>query len=471
MVDGIAFHELGHLLTNRKLKNNIYKRFLYRVEKDEHITAVLNEALADWYIEEDGSSGGAIYRFIEISKVDIKRATRCFWIYLSDCWFVEDDKKDVFKLRTDVMTGLALKFLNTDGSVDFIKMQSMIKDVCRFLFNEYNSIGMKSMNIIKKGHYYDKTGKNITYKELEKIAILEYNEKYPNNTTEDIAKLEIDYGYWDIVWEYVKMSEEIETKIDKFFIDKGRRTTFKILNKFGGNESLSNKFNSLREYIYSRYKELGVLKEPEKPNIHAIVNKISDEINLSSRHKKRVLSEFDTIISGKCRPYICNLRGRADPFIRVLQEMLFRIGFLNIITPAITFGGSYNLVLEGGYFHIKKLLEIIKKELEMNMYEHIDKMVINNKYLDITLGLLDMIRFSSGRRLRLKIKSIEHRVMGNQIFELYIPFHSGKMDMNTINAIDKINSTFRIHEELLRPQWTTIDRKFIELLAESLIQK
>jgi len=489
MDDGVKWHEIGHLINHTDM-NRVQSAFRSSdiFPGDGHIGHVLFEIMADYASARDGEQG-AMARFAEISETDIERATRCYFTYMSDNFFLDEDEEDFMRLMTNAIVSIAYYFVNPDGSVNFLKLKNEYKQVYETTLNIYKKLCDEQADVIRFAQYevdsqnlnytdlvreildmitskkYDKPGHIFKYSFLEK----KIGEEYQNNnvSSEDLPKLETWFEFWDLLIPYLKKYSKTGWEQSKQkLLEASISLEQIILNDI---IKVKGKFNSLHDYITARSEEIGILKKQHEINISATINKVCGKIRMPATARYYVENEFAKIFADKKYEISIDYNGEKSPFITALQEMMLESGY-GEIKAGMLIGEDFNSEINK-YLLIKNIedeLVILRDQINFDFYSEIDTLCVNKKYLNLKQEiklLLKQITFSKGQTLAQKIKAVEFTPMNKDaLFEVFIPLKKGFMDWNTAQAVWRINQDLRPDEFLL--QWT-IDKTFLEALVEA----
>lgn len=457
MINGIFWHEIGHHLADEM--NPIHVAF--RTNFSEDIGGALVEALADWSPVRGKRKGSFAY-FVELSKTDIRNAAGNIYVNMSDNWFV-DEEAEFLCSQSNVLVGLAYLFINSDGSVDFDRIERDNKKIYDFLQEQFKILSDKALDIVYNAAY-DLGNRIIDYKTLENELYEFYQYGKNASSLEELLKYS---SFWKKVFVYLKKySKEGWDKFQKLLSEENNSVENLILKMADGDNE--KKYKSLRDYIIERSKEIGVIKMPPEINYKAAVQKACNEINMPETVQKKVQARFKKIIEGKSIDVSLNYDGEADPFITILQEMMIKSGYGGI-ESGILMGEFYNpdAASEELKEYISDELENLLDEIESKMYHEIKKLRVNKKYSihSIIKKLLTTISFTDGAKLASKIKSVEYMEFDNDaLMEVFIPLKRGYMDRYTEQAVWKINQDLRPDEFMTQ---CVIDRDFLEALLEA----
>ncbi len=314
MIDGVLWHEMGHVTGGNEI-DLAMETMQASLDYPEFAITVLGEVIADWAPEQNGGKG-AFARFLEIAKTDINRAQREIYVYLSDIWF--DDEK--YSLRNDVLTGLAVSFIENDGSVNFDKINKEINKIFQFTIKSMEYFFEQILQIYKTEVYtiYDDKlkikGDNISHDDLDKAMLEMFKESKKEMSMEELYR---DGDFWDKKLEYLqKNTPNGQKRLDSLpetFAHKLRLDVLKYVT-----ENHPEKYNnSLLEYIYARYREIGMLVDYKK-----IINDVFKKMKLTNKVKERVQRKIKYILSGM--DSFIPAEGKPSPFVNFIQEILLK---------------------------------------------------------------------------------------------------------------------------------------------------
>jgi|GEM_PF-2311577 len=321
MVDGIFWHELGHSMD--KEMDPVLRNMLGSFPNSGSSIHVMNEIIADWAPERNGGKG-AFARFLEIAQKDPQKAHRDIFVYLSDNWFVGDDE-EYLPLLADVLTGLAVSFIEKDGSVNFNRIEKELNNIYQFAIESNTSIANKIMNILKTEKYTINDEKlNIKGINMDTDAMDNaIYEMYKGTKNEmPLEKLYFDGNIWadkiDFLQKYTRNGKK---RLDALLEDSAQKLRMDVLNYVTKNHP--EKYNnSLREYIYARYREIGVLVDPPMVDYKKTSNQIFKKMKLTQIEKEIVQKIIKLILSG----IYCYIpeEDASSPFINFIQEILLK---------------------------------------------------------------------------------------------------------------------------------------------------
>jgi hypothetical protein len=461
MLDGIFWHEVGHHVSHKDM-DPVHHAFRSNIVEGEGVGTVLLEALADW-APARGQSKGAITRFAEIARTDVKRATRDLYVYMSDNWFVDEDE-EFMSLMSNVLVGLAVYFINPDGSVDFARLNKEKEQIYNFFQKRCKVLLDKLLDIVRHATYEIGIHK-VDYKTLEKELYKLYQNTRNARPLEELCKFS---SFWVNMVGYLKKFsragwEQYQAALNE---EAGllEQMILKVITK--GNEDKYK--NSLREYIVARSKEIGLIQLLPEVDSAAAVRAACDAMKMPDKIREQVQTRFEEIDKGKNYDISISYDGEKDPFIAVLQEMMLKSGYGDI-KSGMLIGEYYNAdaSAEERKGYIKDELETLRDQLESEMYLEIDILRVNEKYpiRPMVEELLTTVAFFDGRKLAEKIRSVEYTSLDNDaLMEVFIPLKRGYMDWNTSQAVWRINQDLRPEDFML--QWT-VDKDFLEALIEA----
>ena len=462
MCDGIFWHEQGHHISYNDM-DPIYKAFKTNFCGTGDVGHVLIEGLADWAPQKDHKQG-AFSRFLELSKTDINRATRCLYVYMSDNWFLDEDEEDYMVLMSYVLVGLTVYFIKNDDSIDFDRLTVEKDQIYEVFLKCYNILTEKLISTTRVSKY--NLGREILdYNVLEKKLLKKFKNSHKITT---LKKLRESSSFWLDIFihlrDYSKDGWEQYQSVLKEEAFQLEQMILRFVSK-GNNERYNH---SLKEYVIEHFKEVGILETPPKIDYKSIIQKICGKIKIPKKIQEKVQKRFKEIIDGINYNILIDYDCEKDPFIIVLQEIMLESGY-GEINSGMFIGEYYDLYYSNvkRKKYIKDELETLRNQLESQMYLEIDNLKINKKYYiqRIVEKLLKEITFCNGLKLSEKIKSIECVNFNHDaLMEVFIPLRRGYMDWNTSQAVWRINQDIRPNEYIL--EWT-VDRYFLEALFEA----
>jgi len=462
MVEMIFMHETGHILTYKQLDPVEYA-FQNCFNESDDVLHTLSEMLADWAIEKD-SKKGTISKIVELSKVDIKRATKEFYTLLSDNWFV-DEEEEYLPLFSNCQVGLGSAFICADRSINFKKLEAENGEIYHLLLMIFKDIIHRLLDVIHNAHYNFGVS-TLDYDDLEQ-QVFEMYENSPNakSSIEELRKFTF---YWKNIIGQLDYSQDGWEQFNKVFSEGAAFLEQTILD-FASGGNAQKYGNSLRKFIVERAKETGIIKQLPQVDTALAVQKACKAIGMPDIKQKHVQEKIKKISEGYNYSAEIYYEGEKDSFIEILQEMMFESGYGEIESGMIIDNEYFSdMMLDEQKINIKDELENLLCQLEAEYYLEIDVLRINTKYStmrQIVEELLPTMKFINGNKMAEKIKAIEYIDLNNDaLMEVLIPIYPGYMDWNSIQAVWEINEDLRPDEFMLR--WI-IDKDFLEALSDA----
>ena len=266
MKETILCHELGHGVLQHDLMpmEDIACAEATKAYGETIFTALL-EFLADFAPTHAGIRG-PIQNMIDISKQDKRRATRMYYMYFSDVWFFDTEDTYMY-LYSDVMALILLKYINTDGSVDFAKLEEDIrfdsphvqKDTLTMVGRivELISWGGQEVKTIVSSAKFSLVGGDYDYQYVKKLTYQNFRD---NKVVIDEASYKFVMKYWMCLVKYAKVfSAENGKKLETYLQDLERKTMMKIMILSAGRKTAEAYQYDHRAFIMARMKELGIV--------------------------------------------------------------------------------------------------------------------------------------------------------------------------------------------------------------------
>jgi hypothetical protein len=257
-LDGIIWHEFGHLLA-RKNTDAIYYALGAAIRGDNPVSCTLEELLADWawtppVQRKEGKKSGTIARLLELSTTDEKNASALFYQFMSENWHAREE--DRLPLRSHTYLGLGLCFIDTGGYVDFNLIAREHGNIYAFLLAKFNRFMEKLFCLITRDISFQKNGRMISYHDLEAEILKSWQEKGMAQSIEELRK---QPDYWKQIKAYLKDSKEGWEQFMDMVSQESELLEYDILDLVtGGNTARYD--NSLRSYIIEGSKETGIYK-------------------------------------------------------------------------------------------------------------------------------------------------------------------------------------------------------------------
>ena len=254
MIDGILWHEIGHHISYADMGPE-YLAFHYNFIEDDNIGTVLVEALADWAPEKDEYKG-AFAHFVELSKTDFIQAARNILTYISDNWFVDDEDEEFMSLMSNILVGLAMSFINQDGTVDFDRMEKEKDQIYTFLKTRFKHLVDKLLAVIRNS-YYKMGVQTLSYFDMENELYEMYQKGRNARSIDELHRF--SFFWMNVVGYLEKYSVTGWEQYQNVLNEEACELERMILKEIIKVDEAKYK-NSLREYIVERAKEIGIVK-------------------------------------------------------------------------------------------------------------------------------------------------------------------------------------------------------------------
>jgi hypothetical protein len=252
ILNSTIWHEAGHRVSLMDM-DPLHATFWNNFPEGEGAGTVLIEALADW-APAKGKSKGTFSYFAELAATNPKQADRELYMYMSDNWFV-DDEEEFMSLMSNVLVGLAIFFINTDGSADFERLNKEIEKIYALFQERYKIFLTKIFDVIYQAEYeLDKH--KLNYRELETEI---YNMYQDSKNAMPLDELRRTPAFWINILGYLKKFSQEGWKTYQKIIDKEGEILEQLILKKVSNDNMEKYNHSLREYIVRRAKETGII--------------------------------------------------------------------------------------------------------------------------------------------------------------------------------------------------------------------
>ena len=244
--EGVIVHEVAHQKIDALMNPfHIHVRSAFCCDSD-NVVYTIREAQADWT--------DAIPWFISVAQEKGPEAgARVVWVYLSDNWFLTDDKTNYFVLLTKVLIGLLLPFINPDGSIDFCALNKQNEPINRQLREMMEKIILRLCGLIEISKYQILNFKFDCLK-LENSFFEIFKDKNQEYSKEDLKN---NWKYWHALARMLKLfSFAGKKKMEKVLAEEAADLEAFVLKTAGVKTGIS-----LFEYIYMRFEQLGIYRK------------------------------------------------------------------------------------------------------------------------------------------------------------------------------------------------------------------
>jgi len=250
-INSASFHETGHRRSLLDM-DPLHAAFLNNFPEGEDAGTVLIEALADW-APVRGKLKGTFSYFSELAETDPEQACREIYTYMSDNWFVGEE--EFMSLMSNVLVGLAISFINPDGSVDFKRLNKEIEEIYFLFQGRYKILLTKIFDVIYQAEY-ELGGHKLNYRELEREIFYMYQDSKNAMPLDELRKTP---AFWINIFGYLRKFSQTGWETYQGIIKKEGETLEKLVLKKVSNDNMEKYNNSLREYIVQRAKETGII--------------------------------------------------------------------------------------------------------------------------------------------------------------------------------------------------------------------
>jgi len=286
MEDGVLWNQIGSILFSENL-DPIYVAFRSCLVYDtDGISTIYGSVLFDW-LPKKGRIQGAMSRFCEIAEFDPVRATRDVYMYISDNWFTNED--DFMIRTTNISAGLVIPFINQDASIDFKNMKKEIPVIYDFAFNRLTALCEKLMAIIRKSHYQMGIHK-VDYARMEDQLFKMYSN---TRNARSLEELRLFSPFWVNIHAYLKMFsptgyEEFQAVLTSEAFDFEST----VLDHISDGKA-ARYHNSLREYIFTRFLETGIIPKERERDAFAYLEKVRTNDEYTLVYNRGIICQYN----------------------------------------------------------------------------------------------------------------------------------------------------------------------------------
>jgi len=252
MLYTIFWHECGHHISYKGM-DPIHKALHHNFIENGSVLHVLHEALADW--AQDGDNKGFFSWLLDISHTDINCATRQVYVYMSDNFFDAYDGYKHMSLMSNILVGLAISFINNDGTINFNKLSNEKAQIYNFFQTAYKNIMDKLLDIIQNAEY-DTGIITLDYYSIENELYEMYQQSRNARSVEELHLLSF---FWTNVIHYLqKYSKDGWVKYQNVLNEGAASLELSILNYISkGNEERYQ--YSIKNFIIEKSIDVGII--------------------------------------------------------------------------------------------------------------------------------------------------------------------------------------------------------------------
>ncbi|MFC1616807.1 hypothetical protein ACFL2K_01145 [Candidatus Margulisiibacteriota bacterium] len=266
MGETILYHEFGHGLTQHDLlpTENAAIGEATKIFGENIYTSML-EFMAD-FAPNYQKIIGPIQNMIRISKKDKAKASRMYYMYLSDTWFFDTDDEYMF-IYSDLMALLLLKYIEPNQEIDFSKLEENIlynpnksPDDKPSMFERILDLFVLDTNEIKaiaEDANFKLLDKKLKYNEIRQLMINQFKQ---NDGFVEADSYEFLVPYWTNMLGYISSISDSEGKLKKY-LEKQEKTILKKMLILSAGKKEAEKFEyNHRHFLTNRLKSLGIIQ-------------------------------------------------------------------------------------------------------------------------------------------------------------------------------------------------------------------
>jgi hypothetical protein len=209
-IEGVVYHEIGHkisLFCNSSFDKLHYSRMISSITRCTNYSAkAITEALADWSVEFEGTSGTILF-LAKLAESDSCKARRMLLVYMSDYWFLHYEN-NFMHLYTDIALSLLMPFMD-EFIINFKKIKKVNIIIYNFLCENYKDISDSLLKILKEATFNEPDltqGEEVNYECLKR----KFGNKYISNISNETDRMNESERY-DSFWETAFSSCSTET--------------------------------------------------------------------------------------------------------------------------------------------------------------------------------------------------------------------------------------------------------------------
>ncbi len=265
MGETILYHELGHGITQHDilpLENAAIGEATKII--GENIYTSMLEFLADFAPPCEGIIG-PIQNMLQISKTDILKATRMYYMYLSDTWFF-DTTDEYMYIYSDLMCLILLKYVKPDQSINFEQLEKDIsfeKDrTSKEKLSMFERIlelfiwDTQEIKVIAEKASFTILNNQYDFKKVRSLMIEEFKR---NDGFVKTDSYEFLVPFWTNMLGYVTKISDASEKLKEYIERQEKVTLMKMLILSCGKKKAELYNYDHRKYILDTFKELKII--------------------------------------------------------------------------------------------------------------------------------------------------------------------------------------------------------------------
>lgn len=269
MGETILYHELGHGITQHEILA-VENAAIGEATKifGENIYTSMLEFLADFAPPVEGIVG-PIQNMIRLSKTNLKKATRMYFMYLSDTWFFDTEDEYMY-IYSDLMSLILLKYIDINQEVNFKQLEEDISYSADRMDKEKLSMFEKLLELytwdtqeiktIAQSATFTLLDQKLDFAKIKKLMIDQFrkNDGFVHTDTYEFL-----VPFWTNMLGYVSSISDSGEKLKSYIKQQERKNLMKMLILSAGKKKAEAYQFDHRKYLIDRMKEINILKYPK----------------------------------------------------------------------------------------------------------------------------------------------------------------------------------------------------------------
>lgn len=268
MGETILYHELGHGITQHDILP-VENAAIGEATKifGENIYTSMLEFMADFAPPYEGIIG-PIQNMIRISKEDPVKATRMYYMYLSDTWFFDTEDEYMY-IYSDLMSLILLKYIEPNQSVNFTQLEEDISFSPDRTNKEKLSMferllelfiwDMQEIKNIAVSATFNLLDQQLDYNKIRKLMLEQFRK---NDGFVHSDSYEFLVPFWTNMLGYISSISDSSDKLKNYLKQQEKKTLMKMLVLSAGKKKAEAYKFDHRKFLVDRMKELNIIKYP-----------------------------------------------------------------------------------------------------------------------------------------------------------------------------------------------------------------
>lgn len=261
MSETIVYHELGHVIINQDILDISIGSILESTQYyGETIFISLLEILAD-LAPKNGKVQGAIFNMARVAKHDEERATKMFYMYISDVWFYDTEDEYMYPYANLILL-ILIQYINDDMTINFGQIR---EDLSESALNKPNTLlsfltvycaeaSLELKRLIESATY-EIGNTPAEYKNIKKFVNSKFEE---NGDVVDLTSYTYNASFWRTMIDYNHRFSITPNAVKEFIDSKNRELQQELFKRIAGVELAGSYNYNIQNYIVDKFESMNL---------------------------------------------------------------------------------------------------------------------------------------------------------------------------------------------------------------------